>query len=205
MNLLGNLPFNWFDILIVIVLVAGAFRGRKRGMSQELIPVLKWIAILLVSGLLYAPLADLITGGTVFTRLSSAIAAYLGLAVVVALVFALINRQLGGKIVGSDAFGGAEYYLGIVAGMIRFACILLFGLSLLNARQYTSAEINAHNQFVKQNFDHDFFPPLFQLQDQVFKYSLAGPVIANNLTPLLIKPTPAEQKGLKRKELDLPF
>ena len=43
---LDKLPFNWFDFVLVVVLVVGVFRGRKHGMSEELLPLLKWLAIL---------------------------------------------------------------------------------------------------------------------------------------------------------------
>jgi len=205
MNSLGNLPINWFDLLVIILLAVGALRGRKRGMSQELIPVLKWIAIVVVCSFFYAPIAQQISQATVFSLLTASFTAYLGLALVVVIVFALINRQLGGKIIGSDTFGRAEYYLGIFAGIIRFSCLLIFGLALLNARLVTQEEIDERTQFVKKNYDNDFFPALYQIQDQVFKNSAAGPVIHNHLDSLLIKPAKSESKPLKRKELELPM
>lgn len=202
---MGNLHFNWFDVALAAILVAGAFRGRKRGMSQELIPLIKWITLVFTCGLLYHPVAEMIADNTVFSMLTASITAYLGLALVVAVIFAIISRQLGGKIVGSDVFGKSEYYLGIASGMIRFACILVFGLSLLNARYYTQDEIDARNRFVQQNYDNDFFPALFQVQDLVFRESLAGPVIQKQLSFILIEPMKAQSKPIKRKELDLPI
>ncbi|MEY4386574.1 MAG: hypothetical protein RLY20_1857 [Verrucomicrobiota bacterium] len=202
---MGSLPFNWFDIVLFLVLLVGALRGRKRGMSQELIPLLKWICLLLVCGLLYAPVAGVLAQETMLGGLGSAYTAYLGLAFVVAIIFTVISRQLGGKIAGSDAFGKGEYYLGILSGMVRFACVLIFALALLNARQYTSKEVADHNAFVQQNFDHDFFPPVFDIQNQVFRDSLSGPVVKGNLNVLLIRPTVADSKPIKRKELDLPM
>lgn len=202
---MANFHFNWFDIALLGVLVLGAFRGRKRGMSQELIPLFKWISLVLACGLLYRPLAEVIANATVFSMLTASITAYLGLALVIAVIFALIGRQLGGKIIGSDVFGKSEYYLGIISGMVRFACILIFGLSLLNARFYTQDEIAARNQFVQKNYDNDFFPALFQVQDAVFKQSFAGPVIQQQLSFVLIEPVKAQAKPLRRKELDLPI
>ena len=40
------LPINLFDLVVVGVLVAGLVRGRKHGMSEELILLLQWLAIL---------------------------------------------------------------------------------------------------------------------------------------------------------------
>ena len=202
---MANFQFNWFDVALVGVLVLGAFRGRKRGMSQELIPLIKWITLVLVCGFLYRPVAEIIASNTVFSMLTASITAYLGLALVTLIIFALVSRQLGGKIVGSDVFGKSEYYLGIMSGMVRFACILLFGLSLLNARFYTQEEIDARNRYVQKNYDNDFFPALFQVQDQVFRDSFAGQVIHEQLSFILIEPVKAQAKPIKRKELDLPI
>src|SRR6266851_3479980 len=43
---LDKLPVNAFDIVLVAVLVAGVLRGRKHGMSEELLGLIKWLAIL---------------------------------------------------------------------------------------------------------------------------------------------------------------
>jgi uncharacterized membrane protein required for colicin V production len=199
---MGTMPFNWFDVFVVIFLVVGAFRGRKRGMSQEVLPLLKWITLAAVCGFCYQPIATEISGGSMFNLFSASLASYLGLALIITIFFALVGRSLGGKIIGSDAFGGAEYYLGIFSGIVRFACMLIFGLALLNARLFSQVEITERNQFVKQNFDADFFPSLFQVQDNVFKESLSGPVIQKNLDFLLIKPAFPESKPIKRKEVN---
>jgi adenylate cyclase len=45
---LDALPINGFDLVLVVVLVLGVYRGRKLGMSNELLPLLMWLAILLL-------------------------------------------------------------------------------------------------------------------------------------------------------------
>lgn len=203
MNLLGNLPVNWFDLFVVIILIVGVFRGRKLGMSQELLPLLKWIVVILAAGffhrMLAAELGPLISVGA----LSALIISYVAIALLVVGVFAFISGRLGGKIIGSDVFGGAEYYLGIISGFFRFTCILLFGLALLNARRYTNEEVADWDKFQQQNFDADFFPTLHSIQVDVFQKSFIGPLVRQNLSDLLIPPTIMEAKPLPRKELDL--
>jgi len=201
---MGTLPFNWFDVFVVIFLTVGAFVGRKRGMSQEILPLLKWITLAAVCGFCYQPIATEIAGGTMFSLLSASFVAYLGLAILITGVFALVSRQLGGKIIGSDAFGGSEYYLGIFSGVLRFACMLIFGLALLNARLFSQVEIAERNKYMQQNFDSDFFPALYQVQDNVFKDSITGPAIHKNLDFLLIKPAFPESKPMRPKEANLP-
>src|ERR1022692_4388634 len=132
---LDQLPINLFDLVLIIVLIAGLAQGRKHGMSEELMSLLNWLAMLFGCAALYEP-TGLFVGGftTMFGRLSCFLLAYVGMAVGLLLVFALIQRALGGKLLGSDIFGQTEYHLGMGAGLVRFACILRAGLALVIAR-----------------------------------------------------------------------
>jgi uncharacterized membrane protein required for colicin V production len=198
---LDKLPFNWFDLVLVAVLIMGIFRGRKRGMSEELMTLLQWVAIVIVCSIAYQPLGDWLAGVSLMNLLSSYVAAYVMAGLGVSLVFVLFKRLFHGKLIGSDAFGKAEYYLGMPAGMLRFFCVLLAGLALLNAPLYTPEEIRAYKEFQMKNFDSEFFPGLQSLQANVFETSLTGPAIKKYGAFLLIKPTASTGgKQLKQKE-----
>ena len=199
-----NLPFNWFDLVVLVILIVGMQRGRKHGMSEELICLLKWMAIVLVCSIVYQPLGVAIATSPVFNLLSGYLMAYLGTALVVAALFAALKHAMGGKLLGSDVFGRSEFYLGMMAGMVRFVCILIVGLALLDARAYNAAEIRADVKYQNDLYGSSFFPKLYTLQAQVFQNSLCGPWIKDNLAFLLIKPTAPEKKELKRKETALP-
>ena len=47
--------FNFFDGAIGAWLIVGIIRGRKRGMTQELLPTLQWLGIVILAGLFYLP------------------------------------------------------------------------------------------------------------------------------------------------------
>jgi uncharacterized membrane protein required for colicin V production len=201
---LDNLPFNWFDLTLVVVLVMGIFRGRKRGMSEELLTVLQWVAIVLVCSLAYQPAGEWLASVSLFSRLTCYVVAYLVTAAVVSLGFVLFKRLFHGKLIGSDAFGKAEYYLGMPAGMVRFGCVLLAGLALLNARFYSQREIEAERAYQNDVYGKEYFPGLQALQSTVFEQSLSGPVIRKYLGFLLIKQTPPENRAIQRKEWAMP-
>lgn len=186
---LDNLPFNWFDIFVVIWLTMGIFRGRKRGMSEELMTFLQWIAIVVVGSIAYQPVGSWLHSTAKMGLLAAYIFAYLLAAGVVALAFVLIKRSLGGKLIGSDAFGKAEYYLGMPAGMLRFVCMLITALAILNARLYSREEIAAAQKFQMDNYGSEFFPGLQTVQSVVFEKSIVGPPIRKYLSFLLITPT----------------
>src|ERR1051325_8663982 len=96
-----QLPFNWFDLAIVIILVVGINIGRKHGMSVELLGALKWLAIVIVCAAAYQPVSQFITtSSNVFSNLSANMMAYFGVGLVIATVFAFLKKSFGGKLVG---------------------------------------------------------------------------------------------------------
>jgi uncharacterized membrane protein required for colicin V production len=201
-----SLPFNAFDVILLVVLAVGIFRGRKHGMSEELMPLITWLSILFICAVAYEPIGSLFTTSTgMFSKLSCYIIAYVGLALIILVLFAWLKRGLGGKLLGSDLFGKAEYYLGMGSGLIRFTCIVLAVLALLNARYYTSQEVKAEEKFQNDVYGSHYFPTLQNIQSTVFERSFVGPWIKDNLAFLLIKPTAPENKELHQKEAKLPY
>jgi uncharacterized membrane protein required for colicin V production len=201
---LDMLPFNWFDIAVGVVLLIGLQRGRKHGMSEECLAMLKWVALVVVCSIGYEPVGLWLASIAPFSRLFCFIIAYVAVGLAVSGAFLFLKRVFSGKLVGSDTFGRGEYYLGMPSGMLRFACILLAGLALLNARLYRSEEIKAMTKFQNDNYGSQFFPTLQTVQEQVFTKSLIGPQIKTYLGFLLIKPTLPESKQIQRTAGNLP-
>jgi uncharacterized membrane protein required for colicin V production len=202
---LDQLPFNLFDVVVMVVLTLGIFRGRKHGMSEELLSLVKWLAIVFGCAALYQPGGELIAQFTsMFGQLTCYLVAYVTLILLLFLLFAGIKRALGGKLLGSDIFGRAEYYLGMGSGLVRFSCILLAALALLNARYFSPTEVKAREKFDNDVYGSSFFPTLHSVQSTVFDRSLTGPWIKEHLDFLLIKPTEPEHKELHQKEFAFP-
>jgi len=202
----GKMLFNWFDVALIGMVILGFWRGRKNGMSKEFIPLVQWLVTIIGGAFGYQPLGDeLIRLGVIrdvfgknFTELTAAyLTAYLLITVVVLVVFSSFKRWAKAKLEGSTAFGSGEYYLGIVAGVLRFLCMVLFALALLNAPVYTQADViqarNFNNRWFGggvQGYNGDFFPTPNEVQSSVFKDSLAGPFLKDNLAVLLINTIP---------------
>lgn len=202
---LDKLPFNWFDIALLVVLFVGLQRGRKNGLSAELLGAIKWLAILFGCAFVYGPVAGFITGNATFFSLFSAnLIAYIVAGFFIASLFSFMKKASGGKLFGGDTFGSGEFYFGMVAGMVRFSCITFALLALLNARYFSPAEVKAELKYQNEVYGSDFFPNLYSIQTQVFEKSFAGPWIKNQLSFLLIKPTVPEKTQLARKEFSVP-
>jgi uncharacterized membrane protein required for colicin V production len=183
-----NFQLTWFDLLVLALLTYGVFRGKKRGMSEELLDVFQWLIIVVLGALLYRPLGKMVQGAANFSPLLSNIIAYTLVALIIKLIFSMIKRHVGEKLVHSDAFGRFEYYLGMLAGSVRCLCILIFALSFLHAKYISDAERAATAKMQKDNFGSISFPTIGSLQQSIFYESYAGQFIKKNLREQLVQP-----------------
>ena len=190
---LDRLPVGWFDGVVLVVLVLGFFRGRKNGMTKEVLPMFQWLATVLLGGLGYETAGQFFINVAKLDKLAAYICGYLGLAMLVFIAFGFLKKMLLPKLTGSTIFGSAEYYLGTISGVIRFACILFFALAILNAPFYTAADIAARQAYNarwfgggQKGYSGNFFPTVQSVQEGVFQKSFTGPYIHNYLGLLLI-------------------
>ena len=196
-----KLTFGWFDLALVLVLAFGLWRGRKRGMSRELLPFLMWLTIVIGGAFGYQILGDelvqtgyirKIFGLNVVERTAANLTAYLSIAFVVWVFFAILKNLFKTKVEGANAFGNGEYYLGMFAGFTRYACMSLFVLALINAPTYSAGELQRRAAYNKQWFggglyDGNYIADLPTVQNSIFRQSILGPVIKANLSVLLIE------------------
>ena len=197
---LKSFQVSWVDLLAAAVLIVGVLRGRSRGMSSELLDLIKWVSIMTLSANIYQPVGHFLAESTVFSLLSCYIAVYAGVIIVVKSVFAILQGTLGQKLVGSDVFGGGEYYLGMLAGAIRYLCMFLVGMSFVHARHFTPEEIIADNKYSQENYGSIRFPSLYGLQQSTFALSWVGRMAEKHLDSMLIEATFPESKGLAGTE-----
>ena len=199
-----DIPIAVFDIIVAVVALVGLLRGRKRGMSGEIFDLFMWLGIAFGSafacraaGAELARLANL-------SLLWGHVLAYLAAGLIVFSIFAIIKNALRERLGGSDFFKGLEYPLGMLSGIIRFCCILLVLVALINARLYTEQERAESAKQQKENFGSISFPTLGEVQNGIFQDSYAGKFIDKNLQMLLIPrlapaTSPAVKENLKRK------
>ncbi len=185
-----SLSVSWVDLVVLIVLFVGLWRGRKRGMSSEFLDICQWAIIVVAAGLLYEPGGRyLVSSAPTFSLYSAYLFAYILIALVVYGLFALLRDRVGPRIVGSDLFGSAEYYLGMMAGVFRYSCIVIVAMAFLNARYYSPEEKAASLKYQEDNFGSHFFVTVPDLQQEVFTRSLIGRLAHDHLQVALIRPT----------------
>jgi uncharacterized membrane protein required for colicin V production len=191
--------FGWFDLVTATVIAVGVWRGRQRGMSQELLDLFQWLGIVICGGILHAPI------GRELARLGSMdltycfVVSYLGFALTAKIAFALMKRSIGEKLVGSDVFGRSEYYLGMVAGGLRFLCVLILVLAVMHAPQISEADRRATAKKQREYFEGISFPTFGTIQYGVFRQSFSGVMLEENASWLLIQP--GAYSGQKRESI----
>jgi uncharacterized membrane protein required for colicin V production len=192
---MNQLGVNWFDLVFLGVIAGGFAVGRKRGMSTELLDLVQWALIIVLCGLAYGPLGKELAQLTGFGLTSAFVMAYLLVAGGIFVFFVILKRYVGRKLFGSDVFGASEYYLGMVAGALRFVLILLFFLALFNAPQVSDAELADSIAAQNESLGAIYFPPYGSIQRQVFRDSLSGRLIKEQLSMQLIQVTGGSGAG----------
>src|SRR6185436_13994793 len=196
-----SLPINWFDFVVIALIFFGFFRGRKRGMSEEVLPLLQTLLMVVVAGHFYEPLGKMFAQATgVFSLLFAYIATYLAIIVIMKMLFAPIKKVVDEKIFGSDFFARMEYYFGTLSGGIRYVCLVIMFLALMNAHAINQKELDAQLKKDKDLYGSNFFPSFGEIQQAVMDKSTTGKFAREHLAQWLIKPTSAESKPLQKRE-----
>lgn len=193
---MSDMSFHWFDLVVLTVIGAGLARGRQRGMSQELLDVLQWLTIVVVAGLYYQPLGRLMAQYLATPLLLAYAASYLLILLGIMLAFNTLRTRFREKLVGNDLFGRFEYYLGMLAGGIRVACILVVCLALLNSKYVSPRELELQAKVQRDNFGNISFPTFAVMQQQIFSRSYSGTFVKQHLSDQLIESTPPAERLL---------
>lgn len=195
-----NLPtftLSWVDLVTAVVVLIGIARGRKRGLSEELLDTVQWVIILVAGAFCYRYLGDLLNQKPVLSRLTYHIFSYILIALVIKGIFTLIKKGIGQKLMEGDVFGRGEYYMGMMAGTLRWLCMFLFLLSILHAPSYSADYREQKAKEDAYNYGDISFPTVMSIQDEVFLNSLTGKYAGKYLGVVLMQPQSGQAKNLR--------
>jgi uncharacterized membrane protein required for colicin V production len=194
---LPNFTISWVDMITVLVILVGILRGRKRGLSEELLDTVQWVTIIVACAYSYRIIGDFLHQKPLLSQLSYYVLSYILVALVIKGLFALLKRQIGQKLVSGDAFGRGEYYLGMMAGTLRWTCMYLFILSMLHAPVYSSEYRAAKAKRDAYNYGDITFPSIMSLQDEVYTRSFTGKSAKQYIENVLMEPASGDSKQLR--------
>lgn len=178
--------FSWFDFVTVIMLGAGIWVGRRRGMSAELLDLLVWSGVVGLGALTNPGFGRWLVVNVHFSTGTSYVLAYLLVMSTVLFLGFAVRRWIGAKLVSADTFGRMEYYLGMVAGAVRFLLMLLAVLAVLHGPYISQEELSKKIEAQRRDLGEIYFPPFGQIQRNIFKDSLTGRMVEKHLYAVLV-------------------
>ena len=181
-----QVQLNWFDFVVAALLVAGVLHGRRKGMTGELFDVFQWLLIVVGGSYAYAPVGTVIREYIQMDPMACSLTAYFLLAFLIKIAITALKHQVGERLIKSDVFGRMEFYLGMMGGALRYACMLLMFMAVLNAKYISPAELARVAKMQKDNFGDITFPTLGSVQQDVLKKSLIGQLTKKHLRNQLI-------------------
>jgi uncharacterized membrane protein required for colicin V production len=198
---LANITFNWFDLVAAGALLLGAVFGRKKGLSEELLPLFQWLAVVVVGALYYEPIGRFLAGYTQLSLLVAYVLSYIAIIAFHMLLFNFVKRAVGDKLVSSDVFGRYEYLLGMGAGFLKAAALILVFLALMNAKFVDPEKVAAMAKSQQENFGSISFPTFGTVQNAVLRESSVGQFAGRHFKEQLIKATDPGDRLVYRKSL----
>ena len=166
---------NLFDGFLLVWLVIGFFRGRKNGMSTEVLLVLPWLLIIVAGGFFYRVLGGFLKQGVpAISQPWCNLLSYLFIAIILGLLCSKLRSVVGEKLIGCELFGKYEYYLGMLAGIVRFACIGFVFMAVLNFSIVTKADNDETVKMLRKNFEGFDLPTPRSIQQAVLFESFTG-------------------------------
>lgn len=189
MNLAG-VALNWFDLAVVGLVAFGAARGRKGGMSEEALPLIQWLAIILGGGHLAPPLGSMLAVASGLSAGTCTLVSYGLVALVLSWLFTLMARAMGEKLTSTDAFGRLEYPAGIVSGGLRYLCMAVLVLALFSGVSLGPAGRAAATRPQDGSFGRIAMPSIASLRQTLVEDSLTGRLLRTHASQLLLQPVP---------------
>lgn len=191
-HLIGD---RWFNSVTIIILIIGTVEGWKRGFSVELLNLIRWGLIAVVSALYYEEvsggLLDYISIDIVILNIIS----YLLIGLFIWVLISLIKKIIGEKPVSAEVFGWTENPLGAMAGLVKAFLIILVCFAIINPITFNSNGTQ-HNGDKPQN---KMYSGMEIIKEQVLKKSVIGGIVSERLAFLMItKPVKPLNKKIEK-------
>lgn len=189
---LAELNLAWFDGAVLLLLWVGLIRGRTKGVSAQLLELLQWLGTVFLGVLLYRPIGHWLQPHLQVSSVAANVIAFLLIGGLLKLAIARLEDGMSEKLLSGDYFGRMEYPLGMLAGVLIHAAMILAALSLTRARLVTTEELNLSRKKQLAELGSTFFPDLGKVQEEIFEKSMSGKFIHQHLGQHLIQPVKFE-------------
>lgn len=180
--------FNWVDGIVLVLVLAGAWLGHRRGFSEGLLPLVKWAMILGIGAAVYHPLGQLLSRVSGMGLAWSRVCVYLGVLVLLLWLFARLRDRVGERLLAADLFGKADGFLGMVAGGLQYGMAVIAFVATIHAFDLTARWQQLEDQLEEESAERLFWEIAGSLDRECLYTSLLGPWLRQHLPQLLIQP-----------------
>ena len=190
-SVVANARFNYFDIVLVVWLIIGLLWGFKRGMTLELVPLSQWMGSVFAGGLLYRAFPARTFTTAPITLSFGPISRLICWSFFPPSDLHSASKETLTQIcVGKIVWARRVLRLGMMAGGVRFGCVLLVGFALMNARLASSEEMAKAEKSHQHDLSRALFLHFGAFQQNVVFNSMSGHWVQSNLPSFLIASAP---------------
>lgn len=188
---------NFYDVLFLGAVLAGALTSR-RGLAVELLPLGRWVMIVLAGAAAYEPIARFTIGLTDITFTTAAVWTYVALAVGVSMVFPGLNSPLRRSMDSCRWFGRGDQPLGMLAGGAKALAMIVAFMAVLNVGKASESQLRATARFQREAFGDLAVPTVGTVHQGAIQRSRLGAWVKEHADFLLIQPDalPSESRSI---------
>lgn len=147
---------NWFDVLVAVALVYGAWSGTRTGLSGELLRALSLVLMVAVAVFFYEPVGRWLRRSFNWPVEPGNLVAFVGLAVAVYAVMLIVRLALHQRLTRKPMAAAVENFGGAVAGLVRVTVLLavLTVTLCLTRSEFWHKQVGQNSQFGSRVIHH---------------------------------------------------
>lgn len=179
---------NWFDMAVLFLVMLGARRGFRQGLSEELMGLLQWLVGLSLFGLWHVDWAHELS------RFFGIRLVHGELLVVLGLLWGTfwLSSKLE-KIWVENGFyfeiaTGFDRLLGMFCGLLKSMCLAFALMALLSFPSFTKGDLMRSKEYQREWFGTLEFPTFGDLQQDVIAQSYTGKKVQHLLVAFMRRP-----------------
>ncbi len=184
---------NLYDAIFVAAVLAGMWTSRK-GLPVELLPVARWLTVVLVGAVVYKPIALFFVGLTNISFTTAAVWTYIVVTFGVVMAFVGLKTAIQRTLESSTFLGKADQPLGMVAGGVKALFVIVAVMAVLNTQKSSAAQLAANARMQQDSFGDISFPTPSRLQHDMVAESWFGGLVSSRASFLLIDPAAAPEE-----------
>lgn len=176
-----------FDVVVVIVLVAGFKVGMNAGGNVMLPKFLKWLTTIVSASLGYEWVGLQLHRFAGLSEAKAFILSYCLIATIVFVTIHLLESRFEQVIKKSAVFGEIETMGGGVLGLFTYCAILLLTMGILHGDRTSKAEVARQEKANREEYGEAALPHFASIKYYIFDKTNTGKLTRSKLGLILIK------------------